>query len=282
MIRRFYLSCILLSTAAFAHAQQAGDTCLSQARTELERTYCNIAAAAPGAALPSLQELRRNPEKTQRLLLRRPAEQAGIKLPPESGARAVPKPAPKEPAASTVPAQPPMSTPPSPASVSLNSGGSLGHCQLLGTSIRCGAEQFRLQGNLPNSRLAKGALEPGQRVGFVEFSGSTADNAQVMTYLSETYQHYIEAMLDIGLGASTMSFTKFHHTFMEAENKGTRFGERLSTMFEFLKKDKASMGVQTHYNDALPENMEQCMGLGANLLVCDNVQQNWIYKKTTL
>jgi len=278
MIRHLCLTGALLAFAPTLHAQPDG-SCASQARTELERAYCKIKAANPGAALPSLQELRSNPEKTQRLLLRRPAEQAGIKLPPEAAVKPVPKPTPASPTAPAASERKSAQAAPPPEPTGSSS---LSHCQLLGASIRCGGVQFRLQGNLPNNRLAHGALDPGQKIDFAEYSGSAADQQQVMAYLSQTYQRYLEAMLDIGLGATTMSFTKFHHTFMEAQSKGTHFGERLSTMFEFLKKDKTTMGVQTHYNDELPQSLEQCMGLGEQLLVCDNVQQNWVYKKTGL
>jgi len=267
----------LLIFSPITFAQTSTGNCADQARTELERAYCKIKAANSGGTLPSLEELRRNPEKTQRLLLRRPAEQAGIKLPPEAAHKPSPKPVPKASVAGA--AREPADIPPTPEAAG---SGSLSHCQLSGASIRCGKEQFRLQGNLPNNRLLHGVLDPDRPIDFAEFSGNAADPTQVMPYLSTTYQRYLEAMLDIGLGAATMSFTKFHHTFMEAQGKGTQFGKRLSTMFEFLKKDKASMGVQAHYNDEMPESLAQCMGLGEQLLVCDNVQQNWVYKKAGL
>jgi hypothetical protein len=259
-------------------AQGAG--CLAQARTPLEQTYCQIRAANPSAALPSLQELRRNPEKTQRLLLRRPAAQAGISLPPETTPRPARAAAPAVVAKATPQAGPARTVAPDlPARVQT---GSLAECELLASSIRCGAERYQLQGNLPNSQLARGALDAQRQVSFAEYEGKAADHTALMEYATGAYRRYIEAMLDIGLGASTMSFTKFYHTFTEAQVKDTRFGERLTAMFDFLKKDKASMGVQSHYNDALPESIEQCMGLSEVLLVCDNVQQNWVYKRGVL
>jgi hypothetical protein len=269
----FCLLTLLLSCAVKAQ----GAACLEQARTPLEQTYCKIRAANPSAALPTLQELRRNPEKTQRLLLRRPAAQAGISLPPESAPR---------PARSTAPTKAPTAAParsaiPAEAPARLQTG-SLAGCELLGKSIRCGADRYTLQGNLPNSQLARGALDVEQPVFFAEYQGTTADSATLMEYATSAYRRYIEAMLDIGLGASTMSFTKFYHTFTDAQAKSTRFGERLSAMFDFLKKDKASMGVQPHYNEALPNSLEQCMRLTEALLVCDNVQQNWVYKRAVL
>lgn len=279
MIGRFALLVLLMCTSVELAAQDGGDSCVNQARTPMERAYCKIVAANTGAVLPSLQELRRNPEKTQRLLLRRPARQAGVELPPETASR----PAPSKPAVSA-PQQKTSVRPgaPTQAAPIPAAGGSLSHCELRGVIIRCGANQFRLQGNLPNSRLRAGALTPANKITFAEFTGARTDQAQVMAYLYDIYRLYIEAMLDIGLGASTMSFTKFYHTFMEAEAKGTRFDKRLAAMFEFLKKDKASMGVQAHYNDELPQNLTQCMSLSETLLVCDDVQQNWVYKRSGL
>lgn len=277
LLRRSWFWVAVLWSGAVA-AQDSG--CLTQARTPLEQTYCKVRAANPTATLPSLQELRRNPEKTQRLLLRRPAEQVGISLPPETTSAV--KPPPKAAPAETIAARPAATAKPAAQAETLpvrQDTGSLAGCEFGGTSIRCGVERFQLQGNLPNSRLQPGALAAENRVMFAEYTGGQGDRAALMTYASETYLRYIEAMLDIGLASSTMSFTKFYHTLTEAQAKGARFGERLTTMFDFLKKDKANMGVQPHHNDALPENLDQCMILSASLLVCDNVQQNWVYRR---
>ncbi|MCR6653389.1 MAG: hypothetical protein NVV73_18665 [Cellvibrionaceae bacterium] len=274
MLLRRGLFCLPVLFLSFGVEAQGG-ACLEQARTPLEQTYCKIRAANPSAPLPTLQELRRNPEKTQRLLLRRPAEQAGISLPPEKTAR----PAPTAPAKSA--SMPAAAATRAALPTRIQTGGLAG-CELLASSIRCGADRYQLQGNMPNSRLARGALDLDTKVSFAEYQGAAADSTALQEYASSTYRRYIEAMLEIGLGSSTMSFTKFYHTFTEAQEKGTRFGERLSAMFDFLKKDKANMGVQSHYNDALPSGIEQCMSLSEALLVCDNVQQNWVYKRAAL
>ncbi len=276
------ISVVLTLLGTAANAQETGDACLPQARTPLERTYCKILAADPAAPLPSLQELRRNPEKTQRLLLRRPAQQAGIELPPATGEPPAAKAARPAPAAARSKPTGARAEAPPPAPPIFAGSGDLLHCQLQGASIQCANEDFRLQGNLPNSRLAPNALAANIPVTFGEYTGGPAETAQVMAYLSDTYRRYIEAMLGIGLGAATMSFTKFYYTFLEAQAKKNRFGERLTTMFEFLKKDKSSMGVQTHYNDELPQSLAQCMRLSDAVVVCDNVQQNWVYQKSKL
>lgn len=273
----FWLPAVLWVGTAVA--QDSG--CPAQARTPLEQIYCKVRAANPSAPLPTLQELRRNPEKTQRLLLRRPAEQAGISLPPES-APAKARPSPERAPTAVAPAAKTVTNKAADPRRPETEPGSLAGCEFGGTRIRCGAEQFVLQGNLPNSRLAPGALAPETRTSFVEYAGAAGDEAALMAYASATYLRYIEAMLDIGLGASTMSFTKFYHTLTEAQTKGARFGERLAAMFDFLKKDKATIGVQPHYNDALPEGLNQCMALNERLLVCDNVQQNWVYRRVGL
>lgn len=275
--QRWLLSMVLLFCSE-GFTQSAGG-CMEQARTPLEQTYCKVKAVNPSAALPSLQELRRNPEKTQRLLLRRPAEQAGIPLPPEKSAPpaatpAAPKPADNAFVRSAKPVERADTVSDIPAAASLTG------CDLIETVIRCGSERYQLQGNLPNGRLSREALDPAIPIIFEEYQGGAADQTELMGYATNAYRHYIESMLDIGLGAATMSLTKFYHTLLDAQNKGTRFGERMSEMFVFLKKDKAAMGVQSHYNDALPEHISQCMRLSDMLLVCDNVQQNWVYKRS--
>lgn len=276
MLLRRSLFCLPVLFLSFGVEAQGG-ACLDQARTPLEQTYCKIRAANPSAPLPTLQELRRNPEKTQRLLLRRPAEQAGISLPAEKTVR----PAAPAPAAAKSASMPATVAPKAALPARVHTG-SLAGCELLASSIRCGADRYQLQGNMSNSRLARGALDLDTKVSFAEYQGAATDSTALQEYAGSTYRRYIEAMLEIGLGSSTMSFTKFYHTFTEAQEKGTRFGERLSAMFDFLKKDKANMGVQSHYNDALPSGIEQCMSLSDVLLVCDNVQQNWVYRRAAL
>lgn len=281
---------------------QTQQECLTQARSPLEESYCKIRAVNPSAPLPSLQELRKNPEKTQRLLLRRPAQQAGISLPPETSSK--PRLLEKtrsEPAvqssqkaeedkkvktgrAKAVPASPsgwaqfaqPVQRESLPDSFAPSHAGD---CQFKGSQLQCGREVYELVGNVSNSRLKADALDPNQTVVFAEYTDALDDEHAVMVHLADAYRHYIESMLEIGLGAATLSFTKFYHAFYESHSNGSAFGKRMTAMFEFLKKDKASMGVQAHYNDALPEDFSQCMSISEMLYVCDNVQQNWIYRK---
>jgi hypothetical protein len=275
-----WLSILALSTVAIAQVEP--DECFSHARTPMEKTYCQVAKISPQAGLPSLFEFRRNPEKTQRLLLRHPAAKAGITLPPPNSQPAsLPNssttPAPAAKSLKTNPQRTPAiaQSTPSPK-VALSNQHLMSICQLSGEQIRCGEILFRLQGNLPNNRLTPGALDPHNKIQFLPFRGDTQN---ILPYLTQLYQSYIESMLTIGLGGSTMSFTKFHRSFLEAQTKGTQFGERLTTMFEFLKRDKQKLGVQARYNNQLPQNIALCSNLSDHLIVCDNVQQNWIYQR---
>ena len=141
LLHRKWLWIVALLWASNGAAQDSG--CAALARTPLEQAYCKIRAANPGAVLPSLQELRRNPEKTQRLLLRRPAEQAGISLPPESApAKARPAPSP-----ATAAVKPTTSSAKNMAEPVLEESNSLAGCNLAGTSIRCRSSATRAPAN---------------------------------------------------------------------------------------------------------------------------------------
>lgn len=236
---------------------------MDQARNGLEKAYCQIEAAGAATSLPPLGEFRKNPEKTQRLLLRRPAKRAGVSLPPE------PQPV-SEPVANSevVKAHRPAV-----------GGGAALPCQLQEDLMVCGGQRYHLLGNQSNNRLDSAALSSATQLRLPDFVGDPADEDALMNYLEKSYQRYIESMVAIGLAASTMSFTKFYHTFMEVQTGGADFSKRMATMFEFLKKDKQSMAVQAHLSEERPTDVSLCRGLSQALVVCDDVKHNWVFRR---
>lgn len=252
-------SMLLLILWFYSVAAIAAEDCSGTITDSLEKVYCQLQQSGQGAGLPSLRDFRRNPPKTQRLLLQRPAERAGIVLP--QGQKSAPQPA-------HVPAADADATPDAMAACEINTG-----------AIICGHRRYVLLDNLPNSRLDPAALTKDNQLRLPSFSGSVNDREQLMGYLDQSYQLYLEAMISIGLAASTMSFTKFYHTFMDVQASGADFTGRMATMFEYLKKDKKAMAVRPQLTPQRPVNLRQCRMLNPELTVCDDVKHNWLYRQ---
>lgn len=249
----------------FYGAPAAGDAnCAGQARNPMEQAFCQVLAAGVGASLPPLREFRKNPEKTQRLLLRRPAERAGVKLPAPAVA----------PAVAAAPAEPKSN------SVNQSPGASLRSlCELKAEVVVCAEQQYHLLANRPNSQIPQSALSAANRLQLSNYAGSHTDTAALLAYLDDSYTRYMEAMISIGLAASTMSFTKFYHTYNEVQKNRGDFAERMAVMFEYLKKDKKTIAVAAHPSQRRPLDLDLCRKLNRRTIVCDDVKHNWVYRR---
>lgn len=251
-------------------------SCTEQAKTALEQVLCQIKTKDPNSTLPSLKEFRRNPALTQSLLLKRPAERLGIELPElepsttrqRSSRRSEPSPRAPQQVDIMRPEKSAPASEPKPRALS---------CRLKGELYICGADIYRLQRNVANTRLPENALTQTQ----IKLpAAQTRSNSQLRDhYIVNAYRAYIEAMLAIGLAEVTLSFTKFNHLYDDAQQRQIDFSERLETMFEYLKKDKRTMAAGGRAKGHLPQNAAQCERLSSRLVVCDDVVNNWIYAK---
>jgi hypothetical protein len=88
-------------------------------------------------------------------------------------------------------------------------------------------------------------------------------------------------MLDIGLGATTMSFTAFHHAFHRMEAQGVDFAQRMERTYQLLKQDRKTLAIKARYHDELPQDLSLCTVINAGIIVCDNVGTNWVYVSST-
>ncbi len=256
-------------------------------RTELETVYCQLHHKY--SQLPSLEDFRRNSTKVQRLLLRRPAQESGVKLPPKSNPIAIESPEGEKPPVpksanslalkssssrlSNPKALASKSSAASANSQSLSKALSSNNCSLSRRSIVCGTEVYTLVDNQGNQKLFAGSLGPDNQLRFPESEGTSEAR-----YWSDSYQHYIEKMLSIGLGASTMSYTKFVYTWQESQLQGQIPQARFSAMFEYLKRDKRALAVKASYDDMTPASISWCQSLSHQLWVCDNGRRNWVYQ----
>ncbi len=260
---------LLVSVFGFSLTQSAfaaDDACMKAAKTELEKLYCTVVSEGQGAGLPSPTDFKRNDPSVQALLLRRPAQRLDLEVPEVSGTSAEPQ----QPQSAPEPAPAEPGNDPQPT-------GRLNDCRLEGQRITCPQGHFDLVANQPNSKLAEGVLESDNRLGLSSFEGSRTDEEAVRRYLSDAYDQYIPRMVDIGLGANTMSFTAFHNAFHTMEDAGVDFARCMEQTFSLLKQDKKTLGVKARYHDELPQDLSLCAAINAGIIVCDNVGTNWVF-----
>ena len=251
-------------------------SCNFTPKTELEKVYCEVQDRGEGGGLPDIFEFRKNPPKTQALLLRKPAATLGIKLPQsKSPVRNVPS----EPL--TPPIKPEKNlavlTPPR-LPVAQSNG--LASCQLNNSQIQCGYAHFVLLTNQQISQLEKSALSEFNKLIIPAKSSALYRDYSVQSYLSDVYPTYLEKMIKIGLGDTTMSFTKFVATYQDIVAQGEDFSARFNKMYELLKTERKSNAIKARYNNNFPDNISQCMQVTSLLIACDNVSQNWLYQKS--
>jgi len=268
-VKLFTLSLCFISVSSTASKQ-----CHYQARTPLEHSYCDIKARGQGATLPSIMEFRSNPAPIQRLLLTTPARKAGITLPPKE--KSAPTVSPPTKAPEVVTKNTDQAT-----SVRTNkparSETPLGACSLAEALITCNRIRYVLKTNQPNNQLDRQALSDSNKLILEHRKAPRYSNATDLLYLSESYAIYIEKMLSIGLGDSTMSFTRFAALYQDATEQGKDFASRLAEMFELLKAEKRTKAIKPRYSDNFPKTIEHCMRATSKIIVCDNVSQNWVY-----
>jgi hypothetical protein len=154
---------------------------------------------------------------------------------------------------------------------------SINQCQLIHDNILCGKQRFVMRTNQSNKQLSSGVLEDSYKMGLPVYAGSKDDALEVQYYLSNAYAVYIRRMIDIGLGASTMSYTRFFHIYYDLQGKNVSFTERFETMYSYLKKDKKNMSVQAVLSDKRPVHISECDDINEEIIACDSGGFNWIY-----
>ncbi|MGM8225839.1 hypothetical protein ACSV5M_04610 [Cellvibrio sp. ARAG 10.3] len=267
----------LLGVALLAAQSSAQSFCFASAGSYYEQVYCELQARGEAKTLPPFYQFKRNDATTQALLLKRPAARIGIDLPmPKAAAKKMTaKAAPQQERKLPAPAvqKPQPGTSPSPAAKTPTSSA----CQLNGNAMRCGDQQFTLMGNRRNQRLAEGVLEAENKMALPVYHGSTSDQAAIDAYLIRAYRQYIEKMHEIGLGGVTMTYGKFYFLFFDLQEKGLDFSQRFETMYGFLKKDKATMGVSETLTPDSQLKAEDCDPLAGHMWVCSRAGRNYLY-----
>ncbi|MDX1634586.1 MAG: hypothetical protein R3280_08120 [Marinobacter sp.] len=273
------LAALLLAGLVFAllTGPAAARDCSAMARTDYERLYCRLVNEGHGAGLPAFEDFRRNTPRVQALLLKRPAQRAGLELPDAPEAR------PATPARPDAPRQRPEAPPAATRQAEQQTAvtaPALADCELLGEVIQCPDRRLELVDNLPNRALAPDALADSQRLDLPAFQGDPADGPALRRYLSDAYDHYLQRMLDIGLGGATMSFSQFYRSYFRHRDQGVDFTERMEATFQYLRQDKLTKAVPARLHSRLPDDIDACTPIKRQLVVCDNGVTNWVYQGT--
>jgi len=240
---------LILMLIAYSKPLLASQSCWIKASTELEKIYCEAVMLGEAMSLPAFEAFQSYDEDTQRLMLQVPAQRLGIPISQPKKKKVVKrrKQAPQ--------------------------------CEINKMSIACGGHLFFLALNVPNSKLDQSALSENYRLKLPVFNGDFDDDKAVGAYLSQAYAKYIESMLAIGLGGSTMRYTSFYHSFDRYRYRQDQFVKRFETMFEYLKKDKKSIPLSTEPPDYFPHQIQQCSALNKFVIICSDERLNWVYTR---
>lgn len=267
--------------------------CQARASTDYEKIYCQVLEQGEGASLPVWEDFIRNNRQVQRLLLKHPASRLNIKLPAVSpvsateatiskstgtnnSAISVVKSRPQS--MMTLPASTALATPPVPPSATLPQT-RFNSCQLQNNQIVCANVFYVMQENIGNNRLNPEVFLSAYTLDIPEFDNRTNDSVAIDRYLTDAYERYLQRMIAIGLGGSTMSYTRFYHTFTDLRARQISFSQRFETMYTFLKKDKQQMQVKKRLSERLPDSLSQCDRVGGDYFVCDLDEVNWVYQR---
>jgi hypothetical protein len=154
-------------------------------------------------------------------------------------------------------------------------------CSLEKLSFQCADGRYQLVGNKTNQQLPDNALSDGHKLGLPVYKGSPDDAVALNHYLAAAYDRYLAGMVDIGLGASTMSYTKFVNLYDYITGQHLDFNTRFETMYEYLKQDKASMGVNIQLTLAEGLTTQSCSQLD-HFIACDYAHTNYVFAKQAM
>jgi hypothetical protein len=272
----------------------SAEACVPQPGNEYEKIFCQLKKSGRGETLPSIYDFRKNPPLTQALLLKKPAERAGIPLriperdnaetverqsklllasavKPEAKLPVVQKPVTVKPV--TVPIIARQNTPRMVNETARVPDPVVG-CSLKDFELDCQNGRYRLITNQANQYLSEGALSGQNRLNLPTDSGQDRE-----IYLQQAYSRYLDGMVAIGLGASTMSYTKFVNLYDHIKAEKLNFPERFETMYHFLKEDKSSIGVATQPMIAQGFTTQYCSDVRHGLLACEYKKDNYLFLK---
>ena len=277
-----------------------------------EATYCEIIAKGRPHKMPSLGEFRRNDDVIQRLFLKRAIRGLKITLPAsktEKGQHSSVR-------ASTTRTPPAVVIQKKTSQLHKNSSARLNtkknhqrsseranpvaivsslkdssskvvdvfdlvdRCRLKGRRITCkGDTIFELVENRASRHIEAQEFAESNKLSLPIFSGDIKDTPVVKRYLQKAFRYYLDKMIAVGLGGSTITFNKFEYIFYDAKKRNFDFVTRFEMMFDFLKEEKKnSGGVKA---ELLEENLaiDHCGQLDKEIIICSVTARNRVYLK---
>lgn len=256
----------------FSGSVMADSFCFLIAQNYYEQVYCELKAMGRSDQLPALYDFRNNDELTQALLLKQPARKAGIDF-------KMPRRTPDKPARQHIARQHNSEqreySPVGPGVAGPE--GILSGCSLADAIIRCGNRSYAFITNRRNNAISNEVFLPSFTMGLPPFGGSVENSGEVARYLGIAYPIYLEKMVALGLGESTMTYGKFAAIFYDVTQKGVNFSDRFETMYRFLKKDKQSMAVRI--SDSVPLNLSLggCELINNRMVSCVHQGKNFLF-----
>ena len=154
-------------------------------------------------------------------------------------------------------------------------------CQLEQFTLHCAGVTYQLVTDKSNQQLPDDALSDDHKLALPVFHGNPADAPELEHYLADAYSRYLQGMLEIGLGSKTMTYTKFANLYDYYAKQHLDFVSRFETMYEFLKKDKATVAVSTRPQLASGFNLQYCSQQD-NLIACDYQKTNYVFAKSSV
>ena len=271
----FIISLFLLFAPLDGSAREVSK-CLSYAQTYYETLYCEIASSGRRSKLPNFTDFQKNSEITQALLLKPHAQalRIPISLPSRSAKM-------REPQQSVSVDEPkvveisrdPQTSPKQRLETATNEAS---QCTYDKSSIHCGGMTFNQVTNKQNNALQRDALSRNNTL-TLPFIESSPQDDNFEFYLTEAYLVYLDKMMSIGLGGVTMTYSKFYFLYLDLLRRNVDFNQRFSTMFEFLKKDKHSLGVSSRPAKLSMLSDKQCSRARSSLFICELGGRNYLF-----
>ena len=271
----FIISLFLLFTPLDGSAREVSK-CLSYAQTYYETLYCEIASSGRRSKLPNFTDFQKNSEITQALLLKPHAQALRIPISlPSRSARVLEPPQSvrlDEPKVVEI-SRGPQTSPEQRLEIETNEAS---QCTYDKSSIHCGGITLKQVTNMQNNALHRDALSRHNTLMLPVIKSSPQDD-NFEFHLTEAYLVYLDKMMSIGLGGVTMTYSKFYFLYLDLLRRKVDFNQRFSTMFEFLKKDKRSLGVSSRSVQLPTLSDKQCSRARSSLFICELSGRNYLF-----
>jgi hypothetical protein len=124
--------------------------------------------------------------------------------------------------------------------------------------------------------LAAGVLTQSNQLLFPAVPASAAAHDE---YLLKCYTLYVQKMLLLGLGNTTLSFAKFDGIFTEAQTHRFDFAARFTQMYHFLKEERKTLQPPKGFGNVKPQQIEECTRISNDFWTCQTAQQHWVFAK---